>query len=97
MSTELTVDLDRLDDIVTRLEGLAGYIHEHLDGLDDGVASLPGIWKSAGAQAYTDAHRRWEPNAREFAEGVAAMSDAAQSAHGRYTRVIDVNGRMLRG
>lgn len=97
MSTELTVDLDRLDDIVSRLKSLAGYIHENLDHLDDDVAGLPGIWKSIGAQAYTDAHRRWAPDAREFADGVAGMRDAAQAAHRRYTRVIDVNGRMVRG
>ncbi|MFE9325685.1 WXG100 family type VII secretion target [Nocardia sp. NPDC052278] len=96
MSSQFSVDLDQLDRIVSRLNGLAGFLHDHLDELDHKVAALHnGSWESTAASAYADAHNQWLTAAREFAEGVASMSDAAQKAHGRYTRAIDVNQRML--
>jgi WXG100 family type VII secretion target len=75
MSSEFTVDLDHLDQIVSRLAGLAGFVADHLDEIDAKVAALQGSgWESVAAQAYTDAHRQWVTGAREFAEGVRDMS-----------------------
>ncbi|MGX1776471.1 WXG100 family type VII secretion target [Nocardia brasiliensis] len=98
MSSEFSVDLEHLDQIVSRLSGLAGFVADHLDEIDDRVAALHGTgWESVAAQAYTDAHRRWVTGAREFVEGVREMSDAAKQAHGRYTRAIELNSKMLGG
>ncbi|MFE9577210.1 WXG100 family type VII secretion target [Nocardia sp. NPDC006044] len=96
MSSEFTVDLDRLDDVVAKLSGLAGYIAEHLDEIDDRVATLTNTgWEGVAAQAYTDAHAQWVSGAREFVEGVRDMSDAAKAAHGRYTQAQDTNFTMF--
>ncbi|MCM6776052.1 WXG100 family type VII secretion target [Nocardia sp. CDC159] len=96
MSSQFAVDLDRLDQIVSRLNGLAGFLHDHLEELDRRVNALRnGSWESAAAAAYAQTHAQWLAAAREFAEGVAAMSDAAHKAHGRYTQAIDINRRML--
>jgi len=93
-----SVDLDELDQIVARLSGLAGFIEEHLDEIDDKVATLAGTgWESIAAQAYTDAHRQWTRGAREFTDGIRSMSDAAQRAHNRYSSAADVNKQMLQG
>jgi WXG100 family type VII secretion target len=98
MSSELSVDLDHLDQIVSRLSGLAAFITDHLDEIDGKVAALHGSgWESVAAQAYADAHRQWATGAREFAEGVAEMSDAARQAHGRYTHAIELNRQMHQG
>ncbi|MFJ1459612.1 WXG100 family type VII secretion target [Nocardia wallacei] len=97
MSSEFSVNLDHLDDVVARLNGLVGFLRDHLDGLDQKVGSLHGAWESVAAQAYNDAHRDWATSAQEFVDGVAEMTDAARKAHGRYTRAIDLNQRMLRG
>ncbi|WP_069162201.1 WXG100 family type VII secretion target [Nocardia altamirensis] len=97
MSAEFKVDLDELDNIVSRLKALAGFVTGELDQLDEGVAALPGIWESIGSQAYTEAHGKWASGAREFAGGVAEMSAAAQAAHHRYTSALQTNRRMLRG
>jgi hypothetical protein len=35
MNPEFTVDIQRLDDLVTRLSNLAGYLTEQLDLIDD--------------------------------------------------------------
>ncbi|MFQ6331416.1 WXG100 family type VII secretion target [Nocardia sp. NBC_00565] len=96
MSSEFTVDLDHLDDIVAKLSGLAGYIEEHLDEIDDRVATLTGTgWEGVAAQAYTEAHTQWATGAREFVEGVKDMSDAAKAAHARYTTAVDTNYKMF--
>ncbi|WP_378733692.1 WXG100 family type VII secretion target [Nocardia brasiliensis] len=98
MSSEFSVDLEHLDQIVARLAGLAGFVAEHLDEIDDKVATLHGTgWESVAAQAYADAHRGWATGAREFVEGVREMSDAARQAHTRYTRAIAINNKMLEG
>ncbi|WP_040774521.1 WXG100 family type VII secretion target [Nocardia pneumoniae] len=98
MSSQFSVDLDHLDQIVARLSGLAGFIADHLDEIDGKVATLQGSgWESVAAQAYADAHRQWAIGAREFAEGIRDMSMAARDAHGRYTTAVAFNRQMLRG
>ncbi|MFQ6391994.1 WXG100 family type VII secretion target [Nocardia sp. KC 131] len=98
MSSHFSVDLDHLDQIVSRLSGLAGFVADHLDEIDDKVAVLHGSgWESVAAQAYADAHRQWVTGAREFAEGIRDMSDAARKAHDRYTTAIELNRQMHQG
>ncbi|MEU1997120.1 WXG100 family type VII secretion target [Nocardia gamkensis] len=96
--SEFSINLDDLDQVVTRLSGLAGFISEHLDDIDDKVATLTGTgWESIAAQAYSDAHRQWMTGAREFADGVREMSDTARKAHTRYSTAADINKQMLQG
>ncbi|WP_433733959.1 WXG100 family type VII secretion target [Nocardia sp. CA-129566] len=96
MSSEFTVDLDHLDEIVARLAGLAGYVEDHLDEIDDRVATLTGTgWEGAAAQAYYEAHIQWAIGAREFVEGVREMSAAARAAHTRYTQAVATNYKMF--
>jgi WXG100 family type VII secretion target len=97
MSTEFTVDVERLDNLVARLSSLAGYLTEQLDLIDDRVATLDGAWETVAANAYRDAHRLWSTGAREFATGLADISDAARTAHTRYTTAAEVNRKMLDG
>lgn len=98
MATEFSVDLEHLDQVVARLSGLVGFLTENLDDIDDKVAALQGTgWEGRAAQAYADAHRQWSTGAREFAEGVRTVADAAKTAHARYSRAIDLNSTMLRG
>lgn len=97
MSTEFTVDVQRLDDLVARLSNLSGYLTEQLDLIDDKVATLDGAWETVAADAYRDAHRLWSTGAREFATGLADISDAARAAHTRYTTAAEVNRKMLQG
>jgi len=98
VSSTFTVDLDHLDDIVSRLSGLAGFITDHLDEIDKRVATVHDDgWTSAAAHAYAAAHTQWATAAREFADGVRTMSDAAKQAHADYTSAIETNRTMLRG
>ncbi|WP_280422702.1 WXG100 family type VII secretion target [Nocardia carnea] len=97
MSSEFAVDIERLDNIVARLSNLAAYLTEQLDLIDDKVATLDGAWETVAANAYRDAHRLWSVGAREFATGLADISDAARAAHTRYTTAAEVNRKMLQG
>ncbi|MEV0106456.1 WXG100 family type VII secretion target [Nocardia sp. NPDC050799] len=97
MNSEFAVDIERLDNLVSRLSSLAGYLTEQLDLIDDKVATLDGAWETVAANAYRDAHRLWSTGAREFAIGLADISDAARTAHTRYTTAAQVNKKMLEG
>ncbi|MFE7718658.1 WXG100 family type VII secretion target [Nocardia rhizosphaerihabitans] len=71
MAAEFKVDLDHLDQIVIKLAGLAGFVADHLDVIDDKVAELVGTgWEGVAAEAYRVAHAQWVTGAREFAEGI---------------------------
>ncbi len=97
MGSQFSVDLDHLDQIVSRLSGLAGFIADHLTDIEQRVTTLQGTgWEGVAARAYDDAHREWMSGAQELVDGVREMSDSAKQAHTAYTRALDLNGRMLR-
>jgi WXG100 family type VII secretion target len=97
MAETYHVDLDRLDDIVAQLRGLAEFLREHLTELDRRVAALHDDWHGTAAQAHADAHREWAAGAAEFADGVARMSRAAEHAHRRYLDAATANTRIFGG
>ncbi|MFJ2665252.1 WXG100 family type VII secretion target [Nocardia fluminea] len=98
MGSQFSVDMDQLDQIIARIAGLAGFVADHLDQIDDKVATLKGsTWEGLAADAYQVAHTQWVSGAQEFAEGLRDMSAAAKSAHTRYTSAADLNKKMLEG
>lgn len=97
MTDAFSVDLDQLDRIVSRLAGLAGFITEHLETLDEKVAKVhAGSWSGATADAHRAAHSQWATAAQEVNQGVADMSTAARNAHTQYTSAISANTTMFK-
>ncbi|WP_225728774.1 MULTISPECIES: WXG100 family type VII secretion target [unclassified Nocardia] len=97
MTNPFTVDLDELEQIIARLSGLAAFVADHLDEIDRRVETLRGSgWDGVAAEAYSAAHQQWISGAREFAQGIRDMSDAAKTAHGAYSEAADVNSKMMR-
>lgn len=97
MESEFTVDLDHLDQIVSRLAGLAAYVADHLDNIDDRVATLDGgSWEGIANDAYNVAHAQWITGARDFAEGIRDMGLGAKNAHSSYLDAGDTNTRLFR-
>ncbi|MGY4103920.1 WXG100 family type VII secretion target [Nocardia sp. R16R-3T] len=97
MTNPFSVDLDELEQIISRLSGLAAFVADHLDEIDERITTLRGTgWEGVAAQAYSEAHQQWISGAREFAEGIRDMSDAAKSAHGAYSEAAEVNSKMMR-
>ncbi|MFF0494035.1 WXG100 family type VII secretion target [Nocardia sp. NPDC004068] len=98
MSEAFDVDLDRLESVVARLSGLAGFVDDHLATLDRKVAAVhAGSWTGVAAEAHRTAHREWAAGAAEFVAGISEMSAAARQAHGHYSEAQDVNDKMLGG
>ncbi|MGQ4601361.1 WXG100 family type VII secretion target [Nocardia sp. R6R-6] len=99
MTSEFSVDLDHLEQVVARLAGLVAYVSDHLDQMDSRVSTLlqSGGWTGAAGSAYTLAHEEWMRGARELLEGVAQMQQAAKTAHAAYADAQDMNVRMARG
>lgn len=96
MTGEHSVDLDQLDNIVTRLSSLAGFLTEHLKTLDQKSAAVhSGSWSGATATAHETAHREWASAAQELVQGIKDMSTAARSAHSNYGSTSAVNTRMF--
>ncbi|AHH17043.1 hypothetical protein NONO_c22450 [Nocardia nova SH22a] len=96
MGSQFSVDLDHLDQVVSRLSGLAGFIADHLTDIEQRVAALQGTgWEGVAVRAYDDAHREWIRGAQEFVDGVREMSDAAKDAHSSYSYALDLNWRMF--
>ncbi|MQY19484.1 WXG100 family type VII secretion target [Nocardia macrotermitis] len=96
MTGEYSVDLNQLDDLVTRLSSLAQFINEHLDTLDSKSAAVhAGSWSGTAASAHETAHREWSAAAAEFVAGITEMSTAARNAHTRYTGAATANTRMF--
>lgn len=99
MSGKFTVDLEQLDDVVSRLGSLAGFIGDKLTALDNKVAALHGgnSWVGVAADAHVAAHKQWAEGAREFHTGVLDLQAAAKQAHGYYTDTATTNSAALRG
>ena len=95
---EFTVDLDELDNLVTRLTSLVGFLTDHLSVLDQKVATLHSgdIWQGITADAHQKAHAQWAVAAKEFVDGVAELSTAARNAHSQHSTAITANTRMFR-
>jgi WXG100 family type VII secretion target len=96
VTSEYGVDLDQLDNIVTRLSSLAEFLTDHLNTLDQKSAAVhSGSWTGAAATAHETAHREWSSAARELVQGVRDMSTAARNAHTQYTAAHTANNRMF--
>ncbi|MFI6773620.1 WXG100 family type VII secretion target [Nocardia sp. NPDC050412] len=97
MTNPFAVELDELEQIIARLSGLAAFIVDHLDEIDQRIATLRGTgWEGIAAQTYSEAHQQWITGAREFAEGIRDMTDAAKAAHEAYSEAAEVNSKMMR-
>ncbi|MFD3460980.1 WXG100 family type VII secretion target [Nocardia fluminea] len=96
-SQPFRVDLDEIDQLVTRVSGFVGFLSESLDGLNQRIASVQQTWHGQAADAQDAAFREWHLGATEVAEGISSMREAVQAAHNRYTAAIEANLNMLGG
>lgn len=99
MTSEFSIDLDHLEQVVTRLGGLVGTVSGNLDELVSRVSALlqSGEWTGAAAAAYAATHEEWVTGARELVEGLGQMQQAAKTAHTAYADAEEMNVRMARG
>lgn len=95
MASRFSVDLDRLDETISRLSGLVGFVEDNLTELDRQVAALPAVWKGDAADAHAEARRQWQIGATDLREGLDVMRVAAKRAHDEYRSAVTTNLEML--
>jgi WXG100 family type VII secretion target len=88
------VDLEQLDEAVTRMSAFEQTIEEQLQTLDAAIVRLQSLWSGAAADAQLAAHREWLAGAQRMRAGLAKMRTAAATAHGNYGSAIQANVAM---
>ncbi|WP_315773424.1 WXG100 family type VII secretion target [Rhodococcoides kroppenstedtii] len=89
------VELDPLMEVVSRLQAVAESADRRLAEVDARVAHLGSAWTGDAAAAHRRAHDAAAAGAREMAEGLAVMAEAARSAHSAYSAAVTANLRMF--
>jgi WXG100 family type VII secretion target len=97
MTESFHIDLEHLDDIVSRLGTLADLLTDRVEQLDNHATGLRNQWSGSAADAYADAHRQWSAGAKEFRDGIRDMRAAAARAHAHYQAAGSANKRMFGG
>ena len=92
---QVTVQLQTLDDVVSKLGVFGSDITAHLDELEQRVARLHFQWSGASATAQRKAHEEWSEGARQMAEGVERMRRAAAEAHAAFADAARQNRSMF--
>lgn len=94
MSGAFAVDLDSLDDVVTRLANLEKSIEQQLADLDTRIRQIHGVWSGEAAAAQLAAHREWMAGAQQMRAGLGALRAAASTAHSNYSAAVAANKQM---
>ncbi|MGS2809921.1 WXG100 family type VII secretion target [Nocardia sp. MW-W600-9] len=89
------VDLEELEQIVTRVAGFIGFLNDSLDGLQQRMSAVQQNWTGAAADAQAVAFREWHTGATDVADGIEIMRQVVQDAHDRYNAAIAANLAML--
>jgi WXG100 family type VII secretion target len=92
--TEYRVDLDRLDDVTTRVGGLTTFIEESLIELEERITALQTNWSGQAADAHATAHSEWTAAAAKVRAALGEMQAAAE-AHQSYEQTSAANVAML--
>ena len=87
------VDLDELDAVVAHLARTQGVVERLAADLDRQTAVLHDSWSGLAADAHLSAHAAWERRRAELSGALAALTDAARSAHERYAEAAAANAR----
>ncbi|WP_054813987.1 WXG100 family type VII secretion target [Nocardia arizonensis] len=96
-SRDFTVDIDELDDLVSRVNGFIGFLTESLEGLNHRIAAVQQNWQGLAATAQEDAYREWATGAAEVVDGITEMRTAAVTARDSYVAAAEMNLRMSGG
>lgn len=93
--SRFTVDVDHLEQVSTKLIGLAGFLSEQLDAYDAKMATLQSSsWSGAAADAFEAAQGEWVTAAREFVTGVQDAGEEIGRRRAGFLRVQAMNIRM---
>jgi WXG100 family type VII secretion target len=92
---EYRVDLEHLDEVTARIEGLRGFVTESLREVEERIATVQQSWNGEAADRHAEAHAEWVTAAERVRAGIEKMRASAQAAHGHYGDAVAANLRTL--
>ncbi|MEV0545049.1 WXG100 family type VII secretion target [Nocardia salmonicida] len=96
-SSRFTVDVSHLEEVSTKLIGLAGFLSEQLDAYDAKSAALrSSSWSGAAAEAFEAAEGEWVSAARTFVAGVQDAGEEIGRRRAKFLHVQALNISMTR-
>jgi WXG100 family type VII secretion target len=93
--TEYRVDLDHLEAVTARMEGLNGFVADSLREIEERIATVQGNWSGEAADAHAAAHAEWTDAAAKIRSGLEKMRAAAAAARAQYESASAANIAML--
>jgi WXG100 family type VII secretion target len=92
--SRLVVDLDRLADLIDRMELFQAHLTRTRDEVDARVRHMHGSWTGTAASAQAEAHARWATGAAEVQEALADLRSIAATAHANFEAARLANRQM---
>ncbi|MCV7203563.1 WXG100 family type VII secretion target [Mycolicibacterium peregrinum] len=89
-----TVDLDRLQDFVSRLSQFDAQAEQVAAEVDRQIATLHGTWTGDAADAHKSQHDEWTAAAAQMREALKQLRTKVDAAHRCYSDVVALNTAM---
>ena len=92
--TRLTVDLERLEQTIERLQRFQQHLARTHEEAERRVQQLQLAWTGEAAAAQATAQHHWAVAAVQVQESLASLRSIAATAHANYTAAVLANRRM---
>jgi WXG100 family type VII secretion target len=92
--SRVVVDLERLAELVDRMETFQAQLSRAGDDADARVRQVHGSWTGTAADAQGAAHAQWRAGASEVQQALAVLRSIASGAHANYHAAVLANRRM---
>jgi WXG100 family type VII secretion target len=92
--SRVTVDLERLAELIDRMEHVQSQLTRTHDEADARVRQLRVTWTGTAAARQARAHEQWTAGALEVQHALAVLRSIAATAHANYRSAASANRRM---
>jgi WXG100 family type VII secretion target len=92
--SRVVVDLERLAELIDRMEHVQAQLTRTHDDVDARVRQLHGTWTGAAAARQASAHQQWLTGAGEVRHALAVLRSIASTAHANYHSAAAASRRM---
>lgn len=91
---EFAVDLELLDEFVTRMSRFEQELETVHHSVLDRVRRVEAVWTGVAAEQAGAAHQRWSAGTGEMHEALATLRAIARTAHDNYAAALRASARM---
>ena len=93
-SGTFSVDLEQLDELITRLTRLGRTLQSVQADVQFRMNRVHAAWHGVAADEHAAAHARWRAGSEQVHEALQSMRSVAATAHENYSAAIRVNGAL---